>query len=229
MKKTILKYMAVLFSAFTAVMFTSCPSSFIVTSDRNGNLVYYFETIAGSATNDLIASFDNSIDKTSLENSIIFDTVEIERALLKMGLKNPSALAKKLADKKEELEITCSSSQDKFSFIKIKTDPKGIATQMEITLSPAILQKLITEQNNIIRTYADLLMAPCFTNEVMSKDEYIELVASLYGNDVAKDFTDGEISISLRNSLTKKRVNSVDIPIIDILTLSEEKTFVIDF
>ena len=229
MKKTLLKYLPLGFAAFAAVTFTGCPVTFTVSASPDSTLYYNFNTTAGKSTKELISAFDNSIDKSNSDSTVIFDTVEIERALLKMGLKNVSALTQKIDKNNQKLSISASSSENKFNFIKIIRNKSGEATQMQLTLSPAILQDLITNQNNIIQKYADLLMAPCFTNEAIEKDEYIELLASLYGNDVAKEFTDGQIEIKLKNSDRKKIPQSFSIPIIDILLLTEEKTFIINY
>lgn len=226
MKKTLLKYLPL---GFAAVTFTGCPVTFTVSAAPDSTLYYNFNTTAGKSTNELISAFDNSIDKSNSDSTVIFDTVEIERALLKIGLKNVSALTQKIDKNNQKLSISASSSENKFNFIKIIRNERGEATQMQLTLSPAILQDLITNQNNIIQKYADLLMAPCFTNEAIEKDEYIELLASLYGNDVAKEFTDGQIEIKLKNSDRKKIPQSFSIPIIDILLLTEEKTFIINY
>ena len=103
-----------------------------------------------------------------------------------MGLTENRATLSKTTNAEETLNISFKSSDKKFRFIKIIRNNEDLATQMKITLSPEILQNLITNQNNVIQKYADLLMAPCFTGELMSKEEYIELVASLYGNEIAE-------------------------------------------
>ena len=159
----------------------------------------------------------------------MFDTLEIERALFQMGLTENRATLSKTNNAEETLNINFKSSDNKFDFIKIIRNNEGLATQMKITLSPEILQNLITNQNNVIQKYADLLMAPCFTGELMSKEEYIELVASLYGNEIAEEITSGSIKIFLKNSRAKKIPEAFSIPLIDILTLTEEKTFTVNY
>ena len=71
-------------------------------------------------------------------------------------------------------------------------------------------------------------MAPCFTNEILSKEEYKELVSSLYGSDIADELLAGEISISLKSNYSKQKTPSVKIPLIEILTLTGEKTFTLE-
>lgn len=231
MKKNVFKNISYTSIILSILFFTGCPVSINVTALENNQLSYNFSTTAGKATNELISSFDNSnaSNDNNNVNSTMFDTLEIERALFQMGLTENRATLSKTTNAEETLNISFKSSDNKFGFIKIIRNNEGLATQMKITLSPEILQNLITNQNNVIQKYADLLMAPCFTGELMSKEEYIELVASLYGNEIAEEITSGSIKIFLKNSRAKKIPEAFSIPLIDILTLTEEKTFTVNY
>ncbi|MCQ2601730.1 MAG: hypothetical protein MJ184_10265 [Treponema sp.] len=231
MKKNLFKIISFTSIIFSTVFFTGCPVSINVTALENNQLSYNFSTTAGKATNELISSFDNSNSSKNSNNvnSTMFDTLEIERALFQMGFTGSKATTSKTNGKEETLNINFQCSDKKFDFIKIIRNKEGLATQMKISLSPEILQDLITNQNNVIQKYADLLMAPCFTGDTMSKEEYIELVASLYGNEIAEEITSGSIRILLKNSRTKKMPEAFSIPLIDILTLTEEKTFTVNY
>lgn len=230
MKKTFFKFIPLILTASSCLFFTACPVSIRVTALDSNQLLYNFSTTAGEATNELIATFDaGSSKKGQNVKSTMFDTIEIEKALFQMGLTGSSATTSIDSKNQEELNIEFKCSDKKFDFLKIIRDKNGRATQMQITLSPEILQDLITNQNNVIQKYADLLMAPCFTGDVMTKEEYKELVASLYGNEIADEITSGTIDLSLKNSMTKKRIEITSIPLIDILTLTEEKTFTVNY
>ena len=43
----------------------------------------------------------------------------------------------------------------------------------------------------------DLFLAPVFNDEVMSEAEYLEMVASFYGNDAAKEVSESVVKINL--------------------------------
>lgn len=229
MKKTLVRIFSLSVILSSALLVTACPVYINVTALDNNQAAYHFNTTCGQATNELIASFDTKASGNKNSSTTIFDTVEIERALFQMGFTANSATTNKSSGNYEELNIKFNCSDKKFDFVKIIRDEKGLAKQMQITLSPAVLQDLITNQNNVIQKYADLLMAPCFTGDAMSKEEYIDLVASLYGNEIAKEITSGTINISLKNARIKKRTESVSVPLIDILTLTEEKTFTVNY
>ncbi len=74
-------------------------------------------------------------------------------------------------------------------------------------------------------------MAPCFTGEELSETEYKELVASLYGNEIAEELLRGKVKIIMRDGAVKQRIDQlpyIEIPLIEILTLQKEKTYIIE-
>ena len=218
-------------SLASTLFFTGCPVyvNINAVAPYDGTtpyINYNFSTTAGEALNEFISSIDQNADTTQT----MFDTLEIEKALHKMNLSNVSATTLKTAST-EVLKINFSTSENHFDFIKFTKDPNrdNIVTKAEITLSPEILQSLLTEQNNIIQKYADLLMAPCLTGDAMTKEEYIDLVASLYGQKIADELTAGSVTISVKNSRAKKFPQKLEIPLIDILILTGPKTFTINY
>lgn len=214
--------------AFTLIPFiTGCPLSITLSEDSTNTLLYEFKTSANQKFSSLIFSFDETEpkDKGDLH---IFDTIEIEKALLHTGFSKANAITQKTNSAGEILFVNAAAKSDTFSFIKTTADSTGKLKKVELTISPEILQELITNQNSIIQKYADLLMAPCFTNEILSKEEYKELVSSLYGSDIADELLAGEISISLKSNYSKQKTPSVKIPLIEILTLTGEKTFTLE-
>lgn len=200
------------------IYFTGCPIEFDISNNKTNGLNISFSTKAGPQINQLISSIGDSNN-----SSYIFDTFEIEKSLATIGFDNVQAISKKTKTS-ETLLVKCQVNQNELDFIKIHS-LDSIIKKIEITLSPQILQDLILNQDSIIQQYADLLMAPCFTNEEISKEEYIELVKSLYGSEIANELILGNITLSINNS--KEKGSTLSIPLIDILTLTEQKTFIV--
>ena len=69
---------------------------------------------------------------------------------------------------------------------------------LSITLSPETLQTLVASLGTEMEGYAALFMAPVFTGEPMSKEEYVWLVASVYGEGVAQELEQGALVMTLR-------------------------------
>lgn len=233
LKNTILKSFLFLFCFTSIFFFTGCPLEITITSNslHQDSTSCYLNTTAEKPVLELVASFDDSAD---INNVRIFDTLEIEKSLLNCGFTAPEAKSFKPNSTSEKLSIQAAASNEKLPFIKkyfTKQQTISSFDRLEITLSPEILQNLITNQNSIIQKYADLLMAPCFTGEELSETEYKELVASLYGNEIAEELLRGKVKIIMRDGLTKQRIDQlpyIEIPLIEILTLQKEKTYIIE-
>lgn len=233
MNKKLLQKAFLTLSFFSIFFFTGCPLEITITSNglHQDSTFYYLNTTAEKPVLELVASFDDSAD---INKARIFDTLEIEKSLLKCGFTEPEAKSFKPNSTSEELSIQAVASNEKLPFIKkyfTKKQSVSSFNKLEIILSPEILQNLITSQNSIIQKYADLLMAPCFTGEELSEAEYKELVASLYGNEIAEELLRGKVKIIMRDGAVKQRIDQcpyIEIPLIEILTLQKEKTYVIE-
>ncbi|MBQ0161689.1 MAG: hypothetical protein KBS84_00840 [Treponema sp.] len=230
LSKTILFSLAA--SLISIFFLTGCPLEITITSNglHQDTTLCYINTTAEKPVLELVSSFD---DSTSINDARIFDTLEIEKALLKCGYTEPEAKSFKPNSTSEQLSISATASNEKLPFIKKHFTKKQAVSsfdKLEITLSPEILQNLITSQNSIIQKYADLLMAPCFTGEELTESEYRDLVASLYGNEIANELLRGKIKIIMRDGAAKQQIDKlpyIEIPLIEILTLQKEKTYVI--
>lgn len=214
--------------ACTALMFfTGCPVSVVISPDSDTSILYEFQTTAGSAVCGMFLS-DSENKTDAAQDSLLFDTLEIEKSLLHTGFSSASATTQKNKLNQEILTIRAAANKSEFSFLNLTTDSSGAVKKISLTLSPEILQTVVSNQNSIIQKYTDLLMAPCFTNEVLSKEEYTADLSSLYGNNVARELLEGAISIAVKNKNTSQKKTVLTIPLIDILTLAGEKTFTVE-
>jgi len=131
--------------------------------------------------------------------------------------------------------------QKSFKGVKTSSFIKCEDNKLTITLSPASLQGFYNSMGQEDRTYLDLFMAPIFTGEKMSQSEYKELIASVYGQELADDMQKGKITFTLavpdgkarktsgaklgqsKASANSKRI-TFSIPMIEFLTLQTEKS-----
>lgn len=214
--KSLKKNYALILTIFCTIFYTGCPVKININNNQNESIYINFSTIAGSKINNLITSLNEQS-----KNKKIFDTFEIEKSLAQLGFDNVEAISR-ISNHTENLSVNCSTDKNTLNFINI-TFANNKISNLSITLSPQILQELIISQDSIIQKYADLLMAPCFTGEEISKDEYIDLLSSVYGKEIAEELIQGNFTISINNSTSKNSV--LTIPLIDILTLTNETTF----
>jgi len=213
------KAFLLLFAFIPLIFFTGCPLNITIHNDKGENVLFSIDTSAGKEIKNLFSPEQNADSRTE---TILFDSIEIEKALIQSGFSTARAFVSR-KNQDESIKIYVSSSKRAFDFIKINTGSDGFIQSVSITLSPEILQKLITDQNTIIQKYADLLMAPCFTGENLSQEEYFDVIASFYGENLAKELSEGYLTLSLeKKSLCQA---SIKIPVIEILTLQSEKTY----
>jgi hypothetical protein len=88
------------------------------------------------------------------------------------------------------------------------------------------------------RSYVDLFMAPAFTGEQMSGEEYAALVGSVYGSPMADEISSAVIDITLAAPKGRKiascssdeatisgRRATFSVPLLTLLTLDEELSY----
>lgn len=149
----------------------------------------------------------------------IFSETEIENFLIGAGATNVSA----------------KSTQDKISaslaINSLSTNPlaaTGILTRtansLSFTIGPEQLNALYEKLNEENQGYLDLLMIPALNDDEMTVAEYRGLLASLYGAELADEVCGGTLSIELKSPDSKK-VISQKIPLGELLTLAESKTW----
>ena len=140
-------------------------------------------------------------------------------------------------------------TKQKNSFNGIKTSSFVTCTNssLNVTLSPKSMKALYSSMSQDDRSYLDLFMAPVFTGEKMTVSEYYSLIASVYGNELAKEMEKGSIKVSMEvpsgkkiknarldvgNSSSAKQTSSkvtFNIPLLEFLTMDAEKSFTISW
>lgn len=66
-----------------------------------------------------------------------------------------------------------------------------------------------------LQSYIDLIVAPAFTGEKMSSDEYLDLISSIYGNETADELKNGDVIIKMDTK--NKKMSEKHIPLLEIL------------
>lgn len=96
---------------------------------------------------------------------------------------------------------------------------------LSICLSAENLNAFYKSLNEESRYYLDLLMAPVFTEDNSTKDEYIEFLGSIYGTELADEISQAYITINLQNPKDSK-ATSYSISLVQFLTGTlENSTF----
>ena len=114
---------------------------------------------------------------------------------------------------------------------------------MVLTISPANLKTMTEGLPQSTKGYLDLFMAPVFNGEKMTKSEYRALIATVYGENIAKELESSNIDVellppkgkSIKKALVPKSGSKAtaakatfSIPLLDFLTLSSTETYSIE-
>lgn len=182
----------IIFGIF-AIFFVSCDIKVDIKSTNNGISVN-FDSVAQKG-------FENLINSLGTENQTYIDTNEITSALENFGFKNVNASSK------NNINLSISFDDDKNASALISSGifkiEDGILRE---DFSASSLKKFYDSSSEEITQFLDLLLAPVFYDETMTKDEYLEVIASFYGDDVAEELKESKISFTIQDG-TKKNKN----------------------
>ena len=202
------KLFLIILSVFFVFSFWSCTTEVTIKENSNGIINISFSGAAGQAFAKMISS---SSDYQS--DTVIFETDQIQFELLKSGFENVDVKSKAGSD----LQISM-QEKTKNTFL-YKSGLFSGKENLKITLSPKELTEFYKLADEQIILFLDLLLAPIFNDEVMSQEEYLETIASFYGESASKEISESNIKINLtdKNNQTK----TFSFPIAQLLTLQE--------
>lgn len=188
----------------------SCTAEIEFNCKKDGNIEVKFTGESGIAFKRLILSAAGVED-----GEVAFDTKEIAYELTKNGFSNVKAVTKTGTD----LSVTMNDPNKKsvlFTSKLVSGNKKGI----DVSLSGAKLLDFYNNSDEQIVQFLDLLLAPVFNDEVMEESEYVEMMASFYGQDAADEIAECNLKISVTDIEGNTRTQLV--PITRVLTLNEE-------
>ncbi len=97
-------------------------------------------------------------------------------------------------------------------------------TKTVLRLSPSMVKKFSASLGPEFKSVMDLFMTPVVTGEEMPASEYKDLVALVYGDKLADDLEASKVEITIASP--SGRSKTYTIPLVELLTLSEEKELV---
>lgn len=167
----------------SAILFASCTTEVTLTVKPDDSVDIRFEGGAGNAFTKMIAG--GSTDAIIDTDTVTYELTRAGFSNVKAEQKTGGAVLISMSDKKKSSYIFTS----------------GIVKAEKGRLSAAITRKSLEDfyksADEQTRMTLDLFLAPVFNDEVMSEDEYLEMVASFYGNDAAKEVSESVVKINL--------------------------------
>lgn len=81
--------------------------------------------------------------------------------------------------------------------VKQKNESGKTKNIAEITINPENINAILSHFPPETRDYIDILMAPVFTGEALTKEEYIQLIKAAYGEKLATELSQENLKIEL--------------------------------
>jgi hypothetical protein len=169
-------------------------------------------------SNSIYKSFLANDSESTTNKNLIIDTAQINSFLINSGFTNMEVSNQIGAN----VDIKMTIPKNKtfiFDSKLVFSDNSGVNSNFGIELSTATLQTFYANADEQIISILDILISPAFYGEEISEEEYIETIASLYGNDVADEMNKSEIHITLKNKSGK--VVKKSLPLKTLLTLKQ--------
>lgn len=210
--KNIYKNLLVALFCSVILFLTSCKSQIKITFSKNACTVKY-STKLGKALFDTFYAFAGET-----ESERIFDTEQFKQIFLEGGLKNVSAESKVI----DEISIQGDIDGNNGDFISgssiIKSSNNGKNVEIEFTRNN--LLKMYDNMPSIMRSYIDLFMAPVFTEEEMSNEEYLELISSVYGQILADEIKTSTVDFIV--VLSDGKTKQFSLELIDLINIKTD-------
>ena len=210
--KNIYKNLLVALFCSVILFLTSCKSQIKITFSKNACTVKY-STKLGKALFDTFYAFAGET-----ESEKIFDTEQFKQIFSEGGLKNVSAESKVI----DEISIQGDIDGNNGDFISgasiIKSSNNGKNVEIEFTRNN--LLKMYDNMPSIMRSYIDLFMAPVFTEEEMSNEEYLELISSVYGQILADEIKTSTVDFIV--VLSDGKTKQFSLELIDLINIKTD-------
>lgn len=210
--KNIYKNLLVALFCSVILFLTSCKSQIKITFSKNACTVKY-STKLGKALFDTFYAFAGET-----ESEKIFDTEQFKQIFSEGGLKNVSAESKVV----DEISIQGDIDGNNGDFISgasiIKSSNNGKNVEIEFTRNN--LLKMYDNMPSIMRSYIDLFMAPVFTEEEMSDEEYLELISSVYGQILADEIKTSTVDFIV--VLSDGKTKQFSLELIDLINIKTD-------
>lgn len=187
-------------------LFVSCTTEITLTLKADDSVDIQFEGGAGAAFTKMILSASGT-------ETPGIDTQAVSYELAKAGFENVKAKAQNsnvsisMSDKKHSSYIFTSG------LVKLSDDKKHESLKTQITRKS--LEDFYNSADEQTRMILDLFLSPVFNNDYMSEEEYLEMLASFYGEPAAKEVQDSFVKIILIGKNGKKEEQSL--PFVQLL------------
>ena len=194
---------------FSVFLFFSCSAEIVFEVKKDGNVkISYDGDLSGDFLQFLINQNDKNaeLDLENIENTELDVEVLIE-SLKNSGFENVQILSGKL----KNILITMEDKSQKsvLFYSKLLKMQNG---SLSVDFSYENLLNFYENADEQLQSDLDLLLAPVFNDEKMTETEYLETIATFYGEKMASELAESFISLIVINIDGKQQVQKISIP-----------------
>lgn len=194
---------------FSVFLFFSCSAEIVFEVKKDGNVKISYD---GDLNGDFLQFLINQngknteLDLGNIENTELDVEVLIE-SLKNSGFENVQILSGKL----KNILITMEDKSQKsvLFYSKLLKMQNG---SLSVDFSYENLRNFYENADEQLQSDLDLLLAPVFNDEKMTETEYLETIATFYGEKMASELAESFISLIVINIDGKQQVQKISIP-----------------
>ena len=175
---------------FFSLFFISCTTEVTLTLQPDNSVKINFEGGAGEAFTRMISSASGVSGAAAGDTLIDADSLSYE--LAKAGFADV-----KVNQKKGGSVLISMSDKNQSSYIFTSGIIKAEKGKLSAQIKRKSLEDFYNTADEQTRATLDLFLAPVFNNEYMSEEEYLEMLASFYGEAAAKEVSESFVKINL--------------------------------
>ena len=194
---------------FSVFLFFSCSAEIVFEVKKDGNVkISYDGDLSGDFLQFLINQNgkNTELDLGNIENTEL-DAEVLTESLKISGFENVQILSGKL----KNILITMEDKSQKsvLFYSKLLKMQNG---SLSVDFSYENLRNFYENADEQLQSDLDLLLAPVFNDEKMTETEYLEIIATFYGEKMASELAESFISLIVINIDGKQQVQKISIP-----------------
>ena len=204
-----MKFLFKILLFFSVFLFFSCSAEIVFEVTKDGNVKISYD---GDLSGDFLQFFINQngknteLDLGNIENTEL-DVEVLTESLKNSGFENVQILSGKL----KNILITMEDKSQKSVLFHSKL-LKMQNGSLSVDFSYENLRNFYENADEQLQSDLDLLLAPVFNDEKMTETEYLETIATFYGEKMASELAESFISLIVINIDGKQQVQKISIP-----------------
>lgn len=204
-----MKFLFKILLFFSVFLFFSCSAEIVFEVTKDGNVkISYDGDLSGDFLQFLINQNGKNaeLDLGNIENTEL-DVEVLAESLKDSGFENVQILSGKL----KNILITMEDKSQKsvLFYSKLLKMQNG---SLSVDFSYENLRNFYENADEQLQSDLDLLLAPVFNDEKMTETEYLETIATFYGEKMASELAESFISLIVINIDGKQQVQKISIP-----------------